>query len=64
MEWIINAYDWFMVPNIFGISQYSSLIVMTHTYFLSSNYINKMSTFKRSSTDKWSDTWMHYIIIL
>ncbi len=57
MEWTIDAYDWVMVPNIFGMSQYSSSIVMTRPYFSSSNYINKMSSFKRSSTDGWSDTW-------
>jgi len=57
MEWTIDAYDWVMVPNIFGMSQYSSSIMMTRPYFSSSNYINKMSTFKRSTTDEWSDIW-------
>ena len=57
MEWTIDAYDWVMVPNVFGMSQYSSSMMMTRPYFSSSNYINKMSTFKRSSNDGWSDIW-------
>jgi len=57
MEWTIDAYDWVMVPNIFGMSQYSTSLMMTRPYFSSSNYINKMSTFKRSKTDGWSDIW-------
>ena len=57
MEWTIDAYDWVMIPNVFGMSQYSSSIMMTRPYFSSSNYINKMSTFKRSSTDGWSEIW-------
>ena len=58
MEWTIDAFDWVMVPNIFGMSQYSSSIMMTRPYFSSSNYINKMSTFKKSSLENsWSDIW-------
>jgi deoxyribodipyrimidine photolyase-related protein len=57
MEWTIDAYDWVMIPNVFGMSQYSSSMMMTRPYFSSSNYINKMSTFKRSSNDGWSDIW-------
>jgi deoxyribodipyrimidine photolyase-related protein len=58
MEWTIDAYDWVMVPNIFGMSQYASSIMMTRPYFSSSNYIHKMSTFKKSSLEgSWSDIW-------
>jgi len=57
MEWTIDAYDWVMVPNIFGMSQYATPIMMTRPYFSSSNYINKMSTFKRSTQDGWSEIW-------
>jgi deoxyribodipyrimidine photolyase-related protein len=55
MEWTIDAYDWVMVPNIFGMSQYASNIMMTRPYFSSSNYIRKMSTFTKSGD--WSDIW-------
>jgi deoxyribodipyrimidine photolyase-related protein len=57
MEWTIDAYDWVMVPNIFGMSQYASPIMMTRPYFSSSNYINKMSTFKKNKNDSWSIIW-------
>ena len=43
-----------MVPNVFGMSQYASSIMTTRLYFSSSNYINKMSTFKN---DTWSEIW-------
>jgi deoxyribodipyrimidine photolyase-related protein len=31
--------------------------MMTRPYFSSSNYINKMSTYKVSVTDSWSKIW-------
>ena len=51
----IDAYQWVMVPNIFGMSQFADGgLLMTRPYFSSSNYINKMSTFK-------NDSWSNYI---
>jgi deoxyribodipyrimidine photolyase-related protein len=44
-----------MVPNIFGMSQYSDGgLIMTRPYFSSSNYINKMSNYKKGD---WIDIW-------
>jgi deoxyribodipyrimidine photolyase-related protein len=57
MEWAIDAYDWVMVANVYGMSQYATPIMMTRPYFSSSNYINKMSTYKKSVNDGWSETW-------
>jgi deoxyribodipyrimidine photolyase-related protein len=55
MEWTIDAYDWVMVPNIYGMSQYATNnLIMTRPYFSSSNYILKMSDYKK---DKWCDIW-------
>jgi len=54
MEWTIDAYDWVMVPNIFCMSQYASDIMMTRPYINSSNYILKMSNFKRG---EWCKIW-------
>jgi deoxyribodipyrimidine photolyase-related protein len=49
MEWTIDAYEWVMVPNVYGMSQFSDGgIVMTRPYFSSSNYILKMSDYKKS----------------
>jgi deoxyribodipyrimidine photolyase-related protein len=48
MEWTIDAYDWVMVPNVYGMSQYSDGgKMMTRPYFSSSNYILKMSDHKK-----------------
>ena len=57
MEWCIDSYDWVMVPNVMGMSQYSSPIMMTRPYFSSSNYIGKMSNYKVSTKDTWSKIW-------
>lgn len=54
MEWTIDSYEWVMIPNVFGMSQYASPIMTTRLYFSSSNYIHKMSTFKN---DSWSEIW-------
>lgn len=48
MEWTIDAYDWVMVPNIYGMSQYADGgTMMTRPYFSSSNYIDHMSDYKK-----------------
>ena len=62
MEWTIDAYDWVMVPNIFGMSQYASPIMMTRPYFSSYNYLLKMSNYKK---DDWCLIWeaLYYTFI-
>jgi len=58
MEWTVDAYDWVMVPNIMGMSQYADGgKMMTRLYFSSSNYINLMSNFKKVKTDDWWKIW-------
>ena len=55
MELFIDSYDWVMVPNVYGMSQYADGGIMsTKPYISSSNYICKMSDYKKS---KWSDVW-------
>lgn len=47
MEMFIDAYDWVMVPNIFGMSQFADGgLIVTKPYLCSSNYILTMSDFK------------------
>ena len=59
-EWFmicfIDAYEWVMIPNVFGMSQYSitNISMMTRPYFSSSNYIKKMSDYKN---EKWFKKW-------
>jgi deoxyribodipyrimidine photolyase-related protein len=58
MEWTIDAYDWVMVPNIMGMSQYADGgKMMTRIYFSSSNYIKTMSNFKINKNIEWCKIW-------
>lgn len=55
MEMFIDAYDWVMVPNVYGMSQYADGgIITTKPYFSSSNYLLKMSDFSRGD---WCEVW-------
>ena len=55
MEMFIDSYDWVMVPNVYGMSQFSDGgIFSTKPYISSSNYVKKMSNFKNGS---WSAIW-------
>jgi deoxyribodipyrimidine photolyase-related protein len=55
MEMFTDSYDWVLVPNVYGISQYSdggSMITRPHVS--SSNYILKMSHYEQ---EDWCDVW-------
>ncbi|TMM59320.1 cryptochrome/photolyase family protein [Maribacter algarum] len=55
MELFIDAYDWVMVPNVYGMSQFADGGLMsTKPYISSSNYLMKMSNYKKG---KWQETW-------
>jgi deoxyribodipyrimidine photolyase-related protein len=55
MEVFIDAYPWVMVANIFGMSQFADGGLMsTKPYISSSNYVIKMSNYKK---DEWANTW-------
>jgi deoxyribodipyrimidine photolyase-related protein len=55
MEFYIDAYDWVMVPNVYGMSQFADGGYMcTKPYISSSNYILKMSDYKKGL---WCDIW-------
>ncbi len=55
MEMYVDAYDWVMVPNVYGMSQYSDGGSMTtKPYVSSSNYILSMSHYEKSG---WCDVW-------
>lgn len=55
MEMYIDAYDWVMVPNVYGMSQYADGGLMTtKPYFSGSNYIRKMSN---HATGDWTQLW-------
>jgi deoxyribodipyrimidine photolyase-related protein len=55
MEFFIDSYDWVMVPNVYGMSQYADGGSMTTKPYISgSNYILKMSNYKKET---WCETW-------
>lgn len=55
MSLFIDAYDWVMVPNVYGMSQFSDLgSMITKPYISGSNYILTMSHYQK---DDWCDTW-------
>ncbi len=55
MELFIDAYDWVMVPNVYGMSLYADGGLMsTKPYISGSNYIMKMSNYKKGD---WQKTW-------
>ena len=55
MGMFIDAYDWVMVPNVYGMSQFSDLgSMVTKPYISGSNYILSMSNYQK---DDWCDVW-------
>ena len=55
MEMYIDAYDWVMVPNVYGMSQFADGgIFATKPYMSGSNYVLKMSNYQKG---EWCDIW-------
>lgn len=55
MELFIDAYDWVMVPNIYGMSQFADGgTFATKPYIGGSNYIKKMSNY---GNGEWANIW-------
>lgn len=55
MDMFIDSYDWVMVPNVYGMSQFADGGLMTSKpYISSSNYILKMSDYSKG---KWCPIW-------
>lgn len=75
MMMFIDSYEWVMIPNVYGMGQFSSgRLMTTRPYFSSSNYIIKMSNYKKKSGRKikignkefeWFDIWdtLYYYFI-
>lgn len=62
MEMYVDAYDWVMVPNVYGMTQFADGGLMTTKPYISgSNYILKMSDFaaegKRTGNTGWTGIW-------
>lgn len=55
MEMFVDAYDWVMVPNVYAMSQFADGGGMcTKPYISGSNYLMKMSNFKKGD---WQPVW-------
>jgi deoxyribodipyrimidine photolyase-related protein len=63
MELFIDAYDWVMVPNVYGMGQYADGgIFATKPYISGSNYILKMSNYTKGIwTEEWNDLYWNFI---
>lgn len=56
MEYFVDAYDWVMVPNVYGMNQYADGgVITTKPYISSSNYILKMSNYPKGDWTEISD---------
>ncbi|MBR9860076.1 cryptochrome/photolyase family protein [bacterium] len=55
MELFIDAYDWVMVPNVYGMSQFADAgLFATKPYLSGSNYLKKMSDYPSGD---WEQVW-------
>ena len=55
MELFVDAYDWVMVPNVYGMSQHSDGgLITTKPYISGSSYVLKMSDYKKGD---WTGVW-------
>ncbi len=62
MELFIDSYDWVMVTNTYGMTQYADGgLITTKPYISGSNYILKMSDYKKSNgkskENNWAEIW-------
>ena len=55
MEMYIDSYDWVMVPNTYGMTQFADGgLMMTKPYISGSNYLVKMGDYKKGD---WQPVW-------
>jgi deoxyribodipyrimidine photolyase-related protein len=55
MELFMDAYDWVMVPNVYGMGQFADGGMMsTKPYISGSNYLMKMGDFEKG---EWTEVW-------
>lgn len=66
MEWYIDSYDWVMVPNVYGMTQFADGGLMTTKPYISgSNYLLKMGDWDKEKTTQlengevvsWTEIW-------
>lgn len=58
MGMYVDAYDWVMVPNIYGMSQFSDGgSFATKPYISGASYLQKMSNYPKSGIGGWEELW-------
>ncbi|MFM7511576.1 MAG: cryptochrome/photolyase family protein [Bacteroidota bacterium] len=66
MEWYIDSYDWVMVPNVYGMTQFADGGLMTTKPYISgSNYLLKMGDWDKKKVTQldtgewvsWTEIW-------
>lgn len=68
-DWFMNMFidavsPWVMEPNVYGMSQYSSgSLMMTRPYLCSSNYMRKMSNYKKGEWCTTVDDLYHRFVL-
>ena len=59
MEMYIDSYDWVMVPNVYGMTQFADGGLMTTKPYISgSNYLLKMGDWEKTVVPQTGKTWM------
>jgi deoxyribodipyrimidine photolyase-related protein len=63
MEWTIDAYEWVMVPNVFGMSQFADGgQMMKRPYFSASAYLKRMGKWQTKSWEAvWDTTFWEFV---
>jgi deoxyribodipyrimidine photolyase-related protein len=62
MEMFVDAYDWVMVPNIYGMTQFADGGLMTTKPYISgSNYLLKMGWKKGEWCEVWDGLFWHFM---
>jgi deoxyribodipyrimidine photolyase-related protein len=65
MEMYVDAYDWVMVPNVFGMALFADGgIFATKPYVAGGNYLKKMSDFKitKEVEELWTDKFWDFLL--
>ena len=58
MEMYVDAYDWVMVGNVYGMGTFADGgVFATKPYIASANYIRKMSHYGSKKQGDWGEEW-------
>lgn len=64
MELFIDAYDWVMVPNVYGMSLHADGgLITTKPYMSGSNYLIKMGAKKGPWTQHWDNLYWRHLLV-